>query len=465
MEKRRASKKFKNILILGLGGVGYYLAKMLSAEGHAITAIEQEASRIKAADSELDIRLIRGDAMRFESWREADAEEIDYLIAVTDSDAVNILAAEIAHRYGIRRKIVRVRSLELWQNNAVLKPKDLHIDLVIRPEELTAREIKRLLKMRAGNVVIDIAEGEIQVVATRIGEDNPLAHTQIKDISKKFDDYFFRIVAIAREINTIIPGGDHTIMPNDHLFILTLSRNLPRLMKMFGIVEKKQHRVMIVGGSKVGLRVAQLLQDRFPVKLLELNEGRAEQLSDLLSKTEILHGDGSDADTLTEAGLFNTDTLITATSDNETNIMTSVLAKHLIRNHEEGKDCKTIALVQREKYLALAALMGSDIVLNKKVLASNEILRYIRRGQMRAVAHLHGSDAEVVELVADKGAPITKKPLYQLEGLKGKILIGGVQHDGTWEIAVGSTQVQPGDAVIAVCGSEDLRALQRLILV
>jgi trk system potassium uptake protein TrkA len=213
--------------------------------------------------------------------------------------------------------------------------------------------------------------------------------------------------------------------------------------------------------------VAQLLEDTLPVRLIERDERRAEELSHSLRRTEVLHGDGSDRSTLMQAGLLEMDTIIGATSVNETNIMACVLAKNLIREHageERGRHGKTIALVGREEYLVLAATMGADIVLSKKVQAANEILKYIRRGKLLSVAHLHGFEAEVVELMVGDDAPITRQPLHRVDNIKGRILIGGFFRDDIWQTAVGSTHLRPGDKVIAVCTSEHLKDLQRLVL-
>ena len=252
-------KKGENILILGLGGVGFYLAKRLSHEGHAITIIEQGSKAIGRADGEIDARLIRGDALSFSSWTEADAETMDYLIAVTDEDSVNILATLIADRCGIPRKIARVRSLALWEKNALLSASDLKIDLMIRPEELTALEIARLLKIRAGNVVIDIAGGQMQVVATRVDEGSPLAGIKLTELSKRYDDFYFRVVSIARGTNTIIPSGDEELRPGDNAFILARTEDLPQLMEFAMVSDDRRHRVMIIGGGMVGSRVSELL--------------------------------------------------------------------------------------------------------------------------------------------------------------------------------------------------------------
>ena len=218
----------------------------------------------------------------------------------------------------------------------------------------------------------------------------------------------------------------------------------------------------------MGSRVAEMLQDDYNVRLIEENEARAEHLHHTLEKTECLHGDGSDREILLEAGLLHMDTIVTATDDNETNIMTSVLAKHLLQTRADealARQVRTIALVRREAYLVLASTLGIDVALHKEVLAANHILRYIRRGHVLSVAHLHGCDAEVIELIADPGSPITRKPLRDLGAqLSGRIIIGAVGREGQWRVAIGITQIQSGDTVICVCNSHDLGHLQALFL-
>lgn len=458
----------ERILLLGLGGIGYFLAKRLVHEGYAVTAIEADPQMVRQADGEMDARLIQGNAMSVACWKEAEADRMDCLIAVTDNDAVNMMAALIADRFGIQRKIARVRSREFDSNNAILSARDLKIDLVIHPEELTAREIVRLIKLRAGNDILDIAEGQIQLLATRIHESSPLAFRKLKEISQIHHDFPFRVVAVARGITTILPGGEHKLLPMDQVYIMVGSEDLPRLMEITGVRQQRRHRVMLLGGGLVGSRVAELLEGGVEVRLIEKNEKIAEELSYRLKHTEVLHGDGSDANALIAAGLLDMDTLVTATGDNETNIMSCLLAKHLMNggngesSHKQGK---SIALVNKEDYLVLAATMGSDIALNKKILAGNEILKFIRRGELLSVAHLHGFDAEVVELVAAPGSPITRKPLSKLDpSFYGKIIIGGILRDGEWRIAVGDTHILDNERVIVVCLSLHLKDVQRLFL-
>ena len=455
-------------MILGLGGVGLYLSKRLAHEGYAITAIESDGGLIRQAEGSLDARLIQGNAMSIQCWREASAEKMDYLIAVTDNDAVNMMASLIADRFGIQRKIARVRSLEFGDEGSILNTKDLKIDLIIHPEELAAQEIVRLIKLRAGNDIVDVAEGQIQVMATRIHDASPLAYRSLKDISQEHRDFRFRVVAVARGITTIIPGGEHELLPQDQAFFMTSNENLPKLMELTGVQQQKRHRVMILGGGLVGRRLAELLGKSFEVRLIEKDEKCAQELSFALDNAEVLHGDGTDTNVLLAAGLLDMDTFITATGENETNIMSCVLAKHIMNtqnNNIHAKQRKCIALVNKEDYLVLAATMGSDIALNKKILAGNDILKFIRRGELISVAHLHGFEAEVVELVAAPKSPITRKPLSKLDtSFYGKIMIGAIYRDGAWQVAVGDTHIHGDERVIVACISPHLKDVQKLFL-
>ena len=457
----------ENILILGLGGVGYYLAKRLAHEGYTITVIESDGKLIQEADGTLDVRLLQGNGMSIECWREANAGNMDYLIAVTNNDAVNMMASFIAHRFGIPRKIARVRSLEFGNDDSFLSVEDLKIDLIIHPEELAAQEIVRIIKLRAGNDIIDIADGHVQVMATRIHESSTLAYKKLKEISQTYNEFPFRVVALARGIKTVIPGGNNTLLPHDQIFIMARTKDLSKLMTLTGDRKQRSHKVMILGGGLVGNRVAQLLEKTVQVTMIEKDEKTAEELSFTLKNAEVLHGDGSDANVLQLAGLLDMDTFITATGDNETNIMSCLLAKHLMNGakegHEGSKHRKSICLVNKEDYLVLAATMGSDIALNKKILAGNEILKFIRMGQLLSVAHLHGFDAEMVEIVAEPNSPITRIPLSKLDAsYYGKFLIGAIFRDGEWQIAVGDTRIQDNERAIVVCKSLSLKDVQQL---
>ena len=465
---RKKTAPTENILILGLGGVGFYLAKRLIHEEYAITIIEPNAKIVAHADGQIDARLITGSAMDVECWKEANARKMDYLIAVTDNDAVNMMASMIGNSFGIKRKIARVRSLDFGKSSSILTAEDLKIDLLIHPEELVAQEIARLIKINASNEIIEIAQGEIQLLATGVDESSPLANKKLKEIALLYNSFPFRVVTIARGIKTIIPGGEEVILPHDHIFIMATRKNLSNLMELAGVDKQKQQKVMLLGGGLVGSRVAELLEKSVSVKLLEKDEQRALELSSALAHTDVMHGDGSDRDVLTMAGLQNIDTIVTTTGENETNIMTCLLAKHLVQEEPgngKKKGCKTIALVNKEDYLVLAATVGSDIALNKKVMAGNEILKFIRRSEIVSVAHLHGFDTEVVELIAAPKSPITRKSLSKLDGFfQDKLIIGAVFRNQNWEVAVGDTHIQAGESVIVICISKHLKDVRKLFI-
>lgn len=466
--QRKKTSKEEQILILGLGGVGFYLAKRLIDDEHAVTIIEADAQLIARADGQIDARLIQGDAMSIKCWREAFAETMDCMIAVTNNDAVNMMAARIADRFGIKQTIARVRSLEFGQPDSLFSAEELKLDLLIHPEELVSQEIARLIKTNAGNEIIELADGEIQLLAAGISRKSPFAGKTLKEIAQNHPQFPFRVAAIARGIRTIIPHGQQQILPGDHITVIVSQKHLPDIMELTATEQKRQQRVILLGGGLVGARVAELLGKEVTVTLLEKDQQRAKELSEQLEGVELLHGDGSMTETLAEAGVQAADTFVTCTGDNETNIMTCLLGKHLYGlegDEEKKKRLKTIALVNKEDYLILAATTGTDVALNKKVLAANEIVKFIRRREFRAVAHLHGFDAEVVELVAEQRAPITQKPLSRLDPIfRDKLIIGAICRNKTWQIAVGDTQIEEGELVVVICPSNLLKDVRKLFL-
>ncbi len=462
----KKKKRVENVLVLGLGGIGSYLGKRLVHEGYAVTVIENDREPLEQADGVLDARLIKGDAMSVSCWQEADAREMDLLIAVTNNDAVNMVASMIGHRFGIRRKIARVRSLEFGDQEGSFSNQDLRTDLLIHPEEVAAQEIRRLVELTAGDDVIEIADGQCQVVAVPVQPSSTIAHRTLAEIAQLYSGFPFRIVACARGIRTLTLRGDLKILPQDHVFIMARREDVPQLMQMAGVKKQTLDRVMILGGGLVGRRVAELLGKSVDVKLIERDARTCSELSESLRHTEVLHGDGSDLDVLAMAGILDIDMFIATTGSDETNIVSCLLAKHLMNRQNrdpEGSQGKTIAMVNKEGYVVLASTIGLDVALNKKILAGSEILRFIRRGELLSVARLHGVDAEVVEVVAAPGSKVTRQPLSKLRShFGGKMIVGGLLRNGQWEIGLGDTRIEPGERVIMVCHPRSLKELPGL---
>jgi trk system potassium uptake protein TrkA len=300
----------------------------------------------------------------------------------------------------------------------VLNADDLKIDLVIHPEELAAQEIVRLVERTAGNEIIDIADGQTQVMATRVHEESPLAHQKLKTLSMTHNTFPFRVVAIARGITTILPGGDHEILPQDQVLIMAAATGPSQIDGA-----DRGQAAAAAPGDDPGRRPGGLPGGRtdgqdIQVKIVEKDEARAAELCHRLNHTEVLHGDGSDAEALDLAGLTDMDTFITATGENETNIMSCMLAKHLMNTSNgdtRNTERKTISLVNKEEYLVLAATSGSDIALNKKVLAANEILKFIRRGRIAVGRPPARFRRRSGRNQAAPDSPITRIPLSKID--------------------------------------------------
>jgi trk system potassium uptake protein TrkA len=444
-----------------------HLAKRLLDEGSDVSILESDPELVEEAQISLEADVRLGNAMRVASWKAVRAEEMDYVIAATNDDATNMMSALIADRFNIKRKIARVRSLE-FDAGSVLPPELLKIDLMVHPEELVAKEIEQLTKRASCNDLTDVGDGNMQVLALRVREDSLLSGQTPRELAMQYQTFDFRIVALARGITTTIPQAETVIQPGDQVFILARTEDMPQLMSLMDLQQNAVNRLLILGGGLIGKRVAELLQRSVEVRLIERDARAAEELAAQLPYTQVLNGDGTDLNTLINAGILDSSTFIATTGDNETNIISCLLAKHLMnrdnRDHS-GEKGKTIALVNKEDLLVLASTIGLDIALNVKISAANEILKFIRRNELLAVAHLHGVDAEVVELVAKENSPITKRPLRKLASYfqDHQILIGGVKHDGYWSVAVGGTHVQVGDRVIAVCTSRHLSEVRRLL--
>ena len=458
--------KDENTLILGIGGVGMHIAQRLVHEGYPVTVIESDAELIAKASESLDARLIYGNAMQLSSWSEAQAKEMEMMIATTNDDSINMMSSLIADRFGIGRKIVRARSIDLV-DGSILSQDDFKIDLIVHPEELLAQEIFRLVKRASCNDLTPVGEGNMRVLAMRINENSPLLYKTPKQLSRNHAEYNFRVVAIARGISTIIPQADEKIRPFDQVFIMARTEDMVPLLDMMNIEHKKIECLMLLGGGLVGKRVAQLLEKEVDIKLIENNPERAEELASYLKNTEVIHGDGTDANLLVMSGLDSTESFIATTGNNETNIISCLLAKHLMNRDNRvinGVLGKTIALVNKEDYLVLASTIGLDIALNAKISAANEILKFVRRNELLSVAHLHGVDAEVVELIATPNSEIVNNSLEKLSSYfqKNNILVGGVEQDGVWRVAVGTTEIEPYNKVVAVCTSQNLNKVRQL---
>jgi trk system potassium uptake protein TrkA len=428
------------IVIAGMGDVGYHLAKQLSNEEHDIIAIDMDKQRLSYSDSMADILTINGSSTNISILKEARVDKADLFVGVTSFEEVNVTSAILAKKLGAKKTIARISNSEYLDEKVDIKFSEIGIDFMIYPEELAAREMVNLILRSAATDVMDFEDGKLSVIGLRLDKDAPVIRKTIVDIAKEFESFDFRIVALHRNFRTIIPKGNDRFLPNDQVFVITKPEGNSVVMKLAGKEDIKFDNIMILGGSKIGRRVAEQLEDKMTVKLIEADEEKSLQLADSLGSTLIIKGDGRDIDLLAQEGIIDVDAFVAVTEDAETNIITCLMAKHL------GVK-KAIALVDKVDYIPLTQTIGLDSLINKKLIAANNISRFIRKSEVLALSTLEGIDADIMEYVVQPNAPITKKPIRDLNFPK-EAIIGGLIRGEQSIIAVGDTRIQSGDKVV-----------------
>ena len=428
------------IVIAGMGDVGYHLAKQLSNEEHDIIAIDMDQERLSYSDSMADILTINGSSTNISVLKEARVDKADLFVAVTSFEEVNVTSAILAKKLGARKTIARISNSEYLDENVDIKFSEIGIDFMIYPEELAAREMVNLILRSAATDVMDFEGGKLSVIGLRLDKDAPVIRKSILDIAKEFESFDFRVVALHRNFRTIIPKGNDRFLPNDQVFIISKPEGNSIILKLAGKEDINFDNIMILGGSKIGRRVAELLEDKMSVKLIESDEEKSLKLADTLTNTLVIKGDGRDIDLLAQEGIIDVDAFVAVTEDAETNIITCLLAKHL------GVK-KAIGLVDKVEYIPLTQTIGLDSLINKKLIAANNISRFIRKSEVVALSTLEGIDADIMEYVVQPNSLITKKPIKDLNFPK-EAIIGGIIRGEESMIAVGDTRIQNGDKVV-----------------
>lgn len=428
------------IIIAGIGDVGYHLAKQLSQESHDIIAIDTNQQRLSYTDSMTDVMTITGSSTSINVLLDAKVDKADLLVAVTSSEEVNITTSILGKKLGAKKTIARISNAEYQDPKYSLNFPEMGIDYMIYPEELAAMETVNLILRTAATDILEFEKGKLTVMGLRLDKNAPVMHKKIYEVAQEYHPVNFRIVAIYRNFRTIIPSGNDRFLPNDQVFVITVQSGIETVLKLAGKENIKFENIMVLGGGKIGRRVAEVLEKSMKVKLIESDQEKSFELADMLHETLVIRGDGRDIDLLAQEGIVDMDAFIALTEDAETNIISCLMAKHL-------GVTKAIALVDKVDYIPLTQTIGLDSLINKKLIAANSISRFIRRGEVLAVASLEGIDAEVLEYVATSDAPITKKQVKDLHFPQDAI-IGGVIRGNESFIIVGDSQIKPNDKVV-----------------
>ena len=434
------------IVIQGAGEVGSHLAKMLSQEANDITVIDDNPQRLRNISDIADIIAVEGPPSSLKVMREAEVQNADLFISVVPfvPQDINIVSALLAKNLGAKKVTARIDDNDFLTAENRLLFKQMGIELMFYPERLAADEIFELLKHSSSTESMDFARGKLQVEVFKLEEDSPLLDMKIAEfaaITTK-DELQFRVIAISRGGQTIMPKFDTKLMYHDLVFIIATREGMQFLMKFLGKNNVETDKVMILGGSQIAELVAAQLSKKISlVKILEKNKDRATILSERLPDNVIVVvGDGRNSELLADEGIKDFDAFLALTGKDEANVLACVVAKKF------GVE-KTIAEVENIEYIHLAEEMGVDSVINKKLITAGRLFKFTLSGKARLVKYMSGTDAEVLEYTVAPGSAITKGALKDLSFPKDAV-IGGLIRGSESQIAIGSTRIEAYDRVV-----------------
>ncbi|PCM44129.1 Trk system potassium transporter TrkA [Marinobacter sp. ANT_B65] len=433
------------ILILGAGQVGGTLAENLASEANDITVIDTDAARLRELQDRLDIRTVQGMASYPTVLSQANAEDADMLIAVTNSDETNMVACQIASiLYNTPTKISRVRASAYLSNNKLFgKGGGFPIDVMISPEHLVTRHITRLIEYPGALQVLEFSKGLVRLVAIRATEGGPLVGRELSYLRTHMPKVETRVAAIFRKDRAIMPRGDTVLEDGDEVFFIAGTDHIRSVMSELQPLVKNYKRIFICGGGNIGQRLAHTLENRFQVKLLERNHERCVLLSENLRKTVVLEGNAADKDILLEENIENTDVFCAVTNDDEANIMASLLAKRLGAR-------KVFTLINNPDYVDLIQGGEIDVAISPQQTTIGSLLTHVRRGDVVNVHSLRRGAAEAIEAIAHgdhKSSKVIGRRLDEINLPQGATIGAIVRHDEVL-IAHDHLRVQPDDHVI-----------------
>ncbi|HFQ91634.1 MAG TPA: Trk system potassium transporter TrkA, partial [Chromatiales bacterium] len=430
--------------ILGAGQVGSSVAENLAREANDITVVDSQPKRLHDLQDRLDLRTVVGHASHPDVLRRAGAEDADMVIAVTNSDETNMVACQVAYTlFHTPTKIARVRARDYLEHSQLFAQEALPIDMLISPEQAVIDQIQRLIEYPGALQVLDFAGGRVRLVAVRAYYGGPLVGHELREIKEHMPGIDTRVAAIFRRGMPIIPAGDTVIEVDDEVFFIAARENIRSVMSELRRLDKKVKRVILMGGGNIGKGLAAALEEKYQVKLIDNNPARVQVLSEELNKTLVLLGDAADEDLLVEENVENADVFCSLTNDDESNILSAMLAKRLGAR-------KVMTLINRRAYVDLVESSTIDIAISPQLATIGGLLAHVRRGDVVVVHSLRRGAAEAIEAVAHGDERSSKVVGRRVEEIKlpPGTTIGAVVRGDEVIIAHHDTVIQAEDHVI-----------------
>jgi trk system potassium uptake protein TrkA len=448
------------ILIAGGGDVASLTARRLSREGNEIVIVEENAERCAQLEESLDARIVCGSASSVRTLREAGLKDAQMLIAVTNSDEINLLACMIAQvESKVQVKVARLHTHEADHWRTICQQMGLRIDLIIHSESEIATRILRVLRAPGVSDILDFAGGRVRLFGMNIEPDSWVAGKTLEELDRAGPPKNSLIAMIFRGSEVIIPRGHDVILPGDHIYIVTRAQDLEQDIRFMGLhTQESLDRVFILGGKQLGIWVAQELErQRVSVKLFERDARRCEKISQILKETVVVRADGTDEATLIEGNIEGVSAYLAFTNHDEDNIIASLLARRLGAK-------KLVALINRLNYLPMAQRLGISTSVSPRLHTVDRILQFVRKGRVLSVITFREEEAEAIELIAAPGSKYVGKKLRDIRFPRGAIVGAIARPDGEVIIPRGEASIQAGDSVIFFTLERTVRELESAFL-
>ena len=447
------------IVIVGAGEVGYHIASRLALEKKDVVVVDNDPEALHRVFDNLDVQAVQGCGSSPVVLEEAGISEADILLAVTDSDETNLVAAFFANILSpATTKLARIRSEEYLLYQDVLKQDPYRIDVIINPEAEAVKTLERLLRVPGAVDVGEFAEGRVKVIGVRLDSNCPITGTKLVDFRKKTGKKKILVVAIIRNESFIIPSGEDQLQEGDTIYFVSEEKELKTALEIFGKRSEPFNRVLLVGGGNLGVKLAKSLERHsIHTKLVEKDSDRCRELAEHLDKVVVLHGDGSDQALLQEENVQNMDVVATLTGDDETNVLTSLLAKRMGAH-------KTVTRISRFSYFPLVSAIGLDHIVSSRLAAINTILQHVRRGKVLSAMALKWEEAELLEAIAMETSDIVGKPLRQISFPKGALVVAIMREDEVI-IPTGNSVILPEDRIIILSTRQGIPRVEEALMV
>lgn len=446
------------IIIIGAGEVGYHIASRLASEDKDVVVIDSNEKVLSRVSEQLDVQTVHGSGSSPKILERAGVRDAEILLAVTDSDEINLIACTFANILspGLR-KLARIRNPEYTDYQEVLAKDILDIDMVINPEEEVIRTIERLMGAPGAVEISDFSEGRIKLVGLWVREDSPVAGTKLFDLREKVGHERLIVAAIIRDDRLIIPQGDNALKDGDLIYFVCEDQYLNKVLHGFGIHSETLRNVLIIGGGNIGYKLAKGLEKRnVHVKIIELDRKRCEFLAENLNRTVVLQGDGTDQELLLEENVRSMDVVVTVTGDEEYNVLCSLLAKNL------GSKM-TITRINKFAYLPLVRTVGLENTVSPRLSAVNAILKHVREGRVISAISIK-EEAEALEAIAQAKSELVGKPIKDLPFPQGAIVLCLIRGEEVI-IPTGDSIIEPNDRVIVLSTRRNISRVEKALTV